>query len=143
MKNARGEKGRAPPKDVDTYLARLPADVRATLERLRADIRSVVSGGEEVISYQMPTFRYLGGLVAYAAHPGHCSFYLMSHTAMAAHERDLEKYDTSGVTIRFAPGRPLPRALVRKLVKTRMKENEAHEKSKRARSASRSRRKST
>ncbi len=114
---------RAPKDAVGAYLAEQPKVVRAALELLRKRIRAAVRGADEVISYQVPTFRYHGGLVAYAAHPEHCSLYIMSHATMAKHAADLEGYDTSGVTIRFQPDRPFPAALVKKLVKTRIEEN--------------------
>jgi uncharacterized protein YdhG (YjbR/CyaY superfamily) len=64
-------------------------------------------------------------LVAFGATPKHCAFYLMSSTTVDHHRADLAGYDTSVGTIRFAPIKPLPGALVRKLVKARMAENEA------------------
>ena len=120
-------------KAVDAYLARLPARVRVTLDKLRKVILAAAPQATQVISYQMPTFRHHGALLAFAAHTNHCSLYLMSHAAMAAQKHLLERYDTSGVTIRFTPDDPLPATLVKKLVKARLKQNLEHEASKRAR----------
>jgi uncharacterized protein YdhG (YjbR/CyaY superfamily) len=112
--------------DVDDYLATVPEGARATLEKLRKTIRGVVPGASEVISYRIPTFKHRGRpLVAFAAFPNHCSFFVMSPAVMEAHREDLKGYDTSTGTIRFAAGKPLPAALVRKLVKARIAENEA------------------
>ncbi|MDP9230728.1 MAG: DUF1801 domain-containing protein, partial [Bacteroidota bacterium] len=58
---------------VDDYLNNVPEKERAVLEKLRRTIKSVVPKAEEVISYQMPTFKYNGGLVSYAAFKNHCS----------------------------------------------------------------------
>jgi uncharacterized protein YdhG (YjbR/CyaY superfamily) len=115
----------APAKDVDSYLAAVPADARAALEKLRNTIKAAAPRAEEVISYQIPTFKYGRPLVAFAAFPKHCSFFVMSTAVMKAHEDMLRSYDTSAGTIRFSPDRPLPATLVKKLVKARIVENEA------------------
>src|SRR3989304_3582389 len=114
-----------PARDVDNYLAALPEDVRAALEDLRRKIRSVVPQATEVISYQLPTFRYEGrGLVAFGAARSHCSFYVMSTDVVRAFAAELKGYATGKSTIRFAANEPLPAALVTKLVKARIAENE-------------------
>ncbi len=119
----------ATPKSVDEYLAALGKDQRAALEKLRKIIRSVAPRAEEYIGYGLAAFRQDGvPLVALGATPKHCAFYLMSGSTVAAHEDDLEGYDTSKGTIRFSPDQPLPAALVRKLVKARMAENAARRK---------------
>jgi uncharacterized protein YdhG (YjbR/CyaY superfamily) len=76
------------------------------------------------ISYQLPAFRQNGMLVAFGATANHCAFYLMSSTTVEPHKEELKKYDTSKGTIRFQVSKPLPVALVRKLVKSRIAENE-------------------
>jgi uncharacterized protein YdhG (YjbR/CyaY superfamily) len=63
-------------------------------------------------------------LVGFGATANHCAFYLMSSTAVAAHKTELKGYDTSKGTIRFRADQPLPTAMVRKLVKARIAENE-------------------
>ncbi len=110
------------PKDTDSYLASLPADQRAALEKLRKDVKAAAPNAEEYIGYAMPAFRYNGPLVYFAAAKKHCAFYIGS--TIAAYKADLAGYDTSKGTIRFQPDKPLPAALVRKLVKARMAEND-------------------
>lgn len=111
-------------KTIDEYLARVPDDdKRAALEKLRKTIRAAAPTAEECISYQIPAFRLNGLLVAFAAATKHCSFFPASGRLIAAYKRDLKGYDTSKGTIRFQPNRPLPAALVRKLVKARIAEN--------------------
>ena len=109
---------------IDGYLAGLPEDQRVALERLRKIIRSVAPDAEECISYQLPAFR-LGGkaLVAFGATARHCSFFPMSSSIVETHQEELSDFDTSKGTIRFQPDKPLPAALVRKLVKARIAEN--------------------
>jgi uncharacterized protein YdhG (YjbR/CyaY superfamily) len=113
---------------VDDYLAEVSPEARATLEKLRQTIKAVVPGAVEVISYQVPTFKLDGRmLVSYAAFKNHCSFF-PGAAPIKAHEDELKSYQTSKGTIRFATGKPLPPALVKKLVKTRIKANEARAK---------------
>ena len=116
-------KGKA--KTIDEYLVALSADKRAALQRLRRIIRSVAPKAEECISYQLAAFRQDGMLVAFGATANHCAFYLMSSSTVEAHKDELKDYDTSKGTIRFQADKPLPVALVRKLVKARIAENVA------------------
>jgi len=110
-------------RDVDEYLSRLPEASRAALEKLRKTIRSIVPDAVEVISYQIPTFKYQDRmLVSYAAFAEHCSFF-PGAAPIAAHQSELAAYQTSKGTIRFRTNKPLPAALVKKLVKTRIAEN--------------------
>ena len=112
--------------DVETYLARCPEPHRTTLEKLRATIGSVVpKGTTEAISYGMPSFQYKGGLVAYAAFKGHCSFFPMSGRLVEEFAEELKAYKTSKGTIQFPVDKPLPAALVKKMVKARVAQNEA------------------
>ena len=111
---------------VEEYLAGVPSDERVALEGLRAVIREVIPNATEVISYQVPTFKHKGrGVVAYAAFKHHCSLFVMSKAVADSHARALAGYDTSKGTIRFTVDKPLPDALVKKLVAARIKENEA------------------
>ena len=111
------------PVTVDEYLAAVPGDQRTALEQLRKTIRAVAPNAEECISYGVPSFRFHGMLVGFGSAQGHCAFYLMNASTVAAHERELTAYDTSKGTIRFQPDTPLPVALVRKLVTARIAEN--------------------
>jgi uncharacterized protein YdhG (YjbR/CyaY superfamily) len=114
------------PGTIDDYLAALSTDKRAALQTLRKTIRSVVPRAEECISYSVPAFRLDGKLlVGFGASSAHCSFYPMSGRTVKTLARDLDGYETSKGTIRFSPDHPLPVALVRKLVTTRIAENAA------------------
>lgn len=111
-------------KAVDAYLATVPEDARAALIKLRKIIQAAAPNATEGISYHIPTFKYKGSLVAFAAFPTHCSFYVMSPQVMDAHKEELKSYDTAKGTIRFPVNKPLPASLVKKLVKARIEENE-------------------
>lgn len=113
------------PKDIDEYLAGVPEPARGTLNKVRAVIRSAVPAeATETISYGMPAFRYKGALVAFGAFSKHCSFFPMSLAVMAAFKSELKAFDTDKGTIRFPLDKPLPAALVKKLVKARIGQNE-------------------
>lgn len=110
-------------KTIDEYLAALSDDQRAALEKLRKTIRGAAPHAEECISYQLPAFRLNGILVAFGATENHCALYPMSASTVEAHKDELKDYDTSKGTIRFQPDKPLPVALVRKLIRARIAEN--------------------
>jgi uncharacterized protein YdhG (YjbR/CyaY superfamily) len=109
------------PKTHDDYLAAVTEDKRAALQTLRKAIKTAAPKAEECISYQLPAFRLNGRfLVAYGAATNHCAFYPGS--TVKALKDELKSYDTSKGTIRFSADKPLPSALVRKLVRLRIEE---------------------
>lgn len=110
---------------VDDYLATVPEDARVTLEKLRKTIKAAAPMATEVISYQIPMYKHHGMLVGFAAFKNHCSFF-PGAKPIATHKDELKAYETSKGTIRFPVGKPLPAALVKKLVKVRIAENEAN-----------------
>lgn len=122
------------PQTIDDYLAVLSEDKRAALERLRQDIKAIAPKAEEYFYYQLPAFRLNGKrLVAFGAATNHCSLYPLSASVVKALADDLKAYDTSPGTIRFPMDKPMPTALVRKIVKFRIAENEAKSQSVRRR----------
>ena len=111
--------------DVDAYLAKVPEPARTTLLKVRATIRSVVPAeATEGLSYGMPAFRYKGPLVAYAAFKEHCSFFPMQASLIDEMKDELKSYRTSKGTLQFPQEKPLPAALLKKMVKLRVVENE-------------------
>ena len=119
-----------PAKNVDEYLKTLPQGVRATLESLRKTIKASAPMAEEVISYQIPTYRHHGALVHFMAAKNHCSFFVVNKSILEEFKDELKDYDTSGTTIHFTAENPLPKKLVEKIGKTRVKENELQIKNK-------------
>ncbi len=118
------KRSRRVPGTVESYLAALTPEKRGALEALRGIIRSTAPKAEECISYGVPAFRQNGKLlVAMAAAASHCSFYPGS--VLRSLKMDLKGYDTSKGTIRFQPKKPLPAALVRKIVKARIAQQSA------------------
>ncbi len=115
--------------DVEKYLAAVPEPARTTLEKVRATIRSVVPAeAVEALSYGMPAFKYKGALVGYAAFQEHCSFFPMSASLLDEFPEETKKYRSSKGTLQFPLDKPLPAALLKKLVKARVAQNEAKKK---------------
>jgi uncharacterized protein YdhG (YjbR/CyaY superfamily) len=114
-------------KSVDEYLAAVPEPARSTLEKVRAVIRSVVpEETTEVISYGIPTFKYKRGLVALAAFKDHCSFFPMGASVLDAFQEELSEFRVAKGTLHFPLDKPLPAALVKKIVKARIAQNEGN-----------------
>jgi uncharacterized protein YdhG (YjbR/CyaY superfamily) len=123
------KKADAKPKSVDEYLASVPEPARSTLNKIRATIRSAVpSEATEAISYRIPTIKYKGSLLAFAAFSKHCSIFPMSYAVIGALEKELKRFEVSKGTIRFPMDKPLPAALVKKIVKARIAEKERKKK---------------
>jgi len=119
-----------PPATIDEYLETVSDDHRAALEKLRKQIRAAAPKAEECISYQVPTFRQNGNLLSFGAWKDHCSFF-PGAAAIERHKDELKNFKLSKGTIRFQPDKPIPAALVRKIVKERIAENEARAKKRR------------
>ena len=107
-------------RNIDDFLAGISSEKRAALGKLRKTIRAAVPGAEECISYGVPAFKLNGKLlVAFGAGANHCSFYPGAHP-IEVHKDELKGYSISKGTVRFSADSPLPAALVRKMLKTRM-----------------------
>jgi uncharacterized protein YdhG (YjbR/CyaY superfamily) len=118
-------RGKATAKTVDEYLANTPEPAQSTLKHIRKVIQSVVPAeAKEVISYAIPMFQYKGMLVGFAAFAKHCSLFPTGSGVIEKYAKELKSYKTSRGTIQFPPDKPLPDALIKKIVKTRIKENE-------------------
>jgi uncharacterized protein YdhG (YjbR/CyaY superfamily) len=110
-------------RDIDRYLAGLDEPKRGTLEALRTAILEVVPDAEQTISYGMPAFKVDGKTVAgFAAFKRHLSYLPHSGSVLATLADDVAGYETSKGALRFAIDTPLPKRLVKKLVKARMHE---------------------
>ena len=112
-------------ENIDDYLAAVPEDARAALGKLRKTIKAAAPKATEGISYQVPVFRLDGKpLVGFGATTAHCTFYVMSASdAMRRRLSELKGYKLGGGSIQFRADKPLPDALVTKLVKARIAEN--------------------
>jgi uncharacterized protein YdhG (YjbR/CyaY superfamily) len=126
-------KGRGP-KDVDAYIAGFPRSVQTVLKRVRSIIRSTVPEAEEMITYQIPTYKLVGRrLLYFAAWKEHYSLYPSNATLVAAFKRELDGYELSKGTIRFPLSEPVPVDLIGRIAKFRAREVVAAEKARASR----------
>jgi uncharacterized protein YdhG (YjbR/CyaY superfamily) len=117
-------KGSGAPKSVEGYLAGIPEPARTTLNKVRAAIRSAVPAeATETISYGIPAFKHNGVLIWFAAFSKHCSLFPTS-AIIEEFKDELKSYTISKGTIQFPTDKPMPAALIRKLVKARVEQNE-------------------
>jgi uncharacterized protein YdhG (YjbR/CyaY superfamily) len=108
------------PKNIDEYVARAPEAARNSLNIMRTAIRSALPPNAiETISYRIPAFKYKQVLVWFAAFSDHCSFFPTA-SIVEAFQSELTGFSTSKGTIRFPIDKPLPAALIKKLVKARL-----------------------
>ena len=112
---------------VDAYLQAQDADVAAALGKIRNAILKAAPKAEEKIAYQIPSYKYKGALVHFAAFKNHLSFFGVSKTMFKKFEHELADFKIVNTTIHFTAQKPLPVGLVQKIVKERIKENEALE----------------
>ncbi len=115
----------AKPLNVDDYLASAPEEMRPMLQKLRATIKSAAPKAEECISYGIPTYKLNGPLVHFLVRKDYCSLVTVTRSVIAMFKSELGVFDVSGTTIHFTPDNQLTSALVKKIVKARIKENEA------------------
>ena len=107
---------------IDAYIAAFPDETQRRLQEMRATIHAAAPDAQEKISYQMPTFYLYGNLVHFAAHKNHIGFYPAA-SGIQNFQRELSKYVTSKGAVQFPMDKPLPLALIRKIVKFRVAEN--------------------
>ena len=115
------------PTTVEEYLAGLPDSQRTALEGVRRTVNAAAPDADESIAYQMPALRSHGGqfLVSYAAFKNHYSLFPASDVVVGTLGDELTPYLAGKGTIRFPASRPIPLALVRRIVEIRVAENAA------------------
>ena len=115
-------------KTIDEYHSNFPAETVERMEVIRGIVKKAAPDAEEVISYQIPAFKYHGYLVYYSAYKSHISLSSpWSAALLAAFKTGLAKYNVSKSAIQFPNDEPLPVALIKKIVQFRMKENKENE----------------
>lgn len=108
--------------NVDAYIASFPESTQKRLEQIRTLIKKAAPKAEELISYQMPAYKYHGVLVYFAGYKNHIGFYA-APTGHATFKKELSVYKTGKGSVQFPHDKPLPTALITKIVKFRVKEN--------------------
>ncbi len=111
-----------PLQTIDDYIAGCAEAVQLRLEKIRATINKAAPEAEEAISYQMPTFKLHGNLVHFMAHTKHIGFY-PAPSGITAFQDELAKYASAKGSVQFPLDKPIPYALIGKIVKFRVTEN--------------------
>ena len=126
VRRSSAKKAQAVPKNFSEYLATVPTPARRNLVKMHSVIRSAMPGDAiETISYRIPAFKNKTGvLVWFAGFSDHCSLFPTA-SVVEAFKNELKGFSTSKGTIQFPTDKPLPTALVRKLVKARVAQNES------------------
>src|SRR6185295_3570805 len=113
------------PQSIDQYMAGVPEPARTTLKKMRTAIRSALpSDATETISYRIPAFKRKNILVWFAAFSDHCSLFPTA-SVIAEFKDELKGYSTSMGTIHFPLDKPPPIALIKKIVKARVKQDQS------------------
>jgi uncharacterized protein YdhG (YjbR/CyaY superfamily) len=110
------------PKNIDEYIADFSPEIQEKLEKIRATIQKAAPKAEEAISYMMPTFKLHGNLVHFAAFKNHIGFY-PAPRAIEAFKEELSGYEGGKGTVQFPLDKPIPYALIGKIVKFRVQQN--------------------
>jgi len=109
------------------YLATQPEPQRSTLQAVATSIRKFLPGAQECMSYGMPAFKVDGTSIAgFAGFKNHCSYFPHSGAVLERLANELATYDHDKGTLRFPVDRPLPPALLRKLITTRLQVESEH-----------------
>ncbi len=109
------------PKDIDEYIAGFPPDVQEKLQKVRMTIRKAAPGAQETIKYRMPTFTMGGNLVHFAGFKNHIGFY-PTPSGIDKFKEELSVYQGAKGSVRFPLDKPIPYALIGKMVKARVKQ---------------------
>lgn len=113
-------------KTIDEYHQAFPAEVQDRMQSIRDVVHQVAPGVEEVISYQIPCFKYKGYLIYYSAYAKHISLsHPYSNALLEKFEKELSKLKVSKSAIQFPNNEPLPLGLIKKIIEFRKKENDA------------------
>jgi len=112
-------------QEIDDYLAKLDEPKRATLQKLRQTILDMLPDAEEVISYGMPAFRLNGRvIVGFAAFKNHLAYLPHSGSVFNELRDELAAYTSTEGSLHFPIDKPLPKALVKKLIAVRLRQVE-------------------
>ena len=117
------EKAKVAPETVDQYIAAFPADVKKRMQQLRKTIKAAAPKADELISYQMPGYKYFGMLVYFAAFKNHIGFYPGAGGILEFYKK-LSSFKSAKGSVQFPHDRPIPYDIISKIVKFRVKQNE-------------------
>ena len=111
-------------QSLDKYIATFPKNVQKILEEVRQAIKEVIPAADELISYQIPAFKLNGSYIIYfAGWKNHISLYPVTDEIKEKFKKDISSYKTSKGTLQFPLDKPMPLALIKKIVKHKLKDN--------------------
>lgn len=110
------------PKNISEYIGSFSTEIQVVLEEVRTIIKLAAPEAEETISYSIPTFSQNGNLVHFAAFKNHIGFYAFP-TSNVAFQNELSNYKVRKGSVQFPLDKPMPKELITKIVKFRIKEN--------------------
>ena len=110
-------------KTVDEYIGTFPVATKKIMQQVRKTIKDAAPEAEEVISYNMPAYKQEGMLVFFAAYKEHIGFY-PTPGGIEAFKKELSVYNSAKGSVQFPIDKPMPLALITKIVKHRVKENQ-------------------
>ena len=117
------EKTKVVPETVDQYIAAFPADVKTRMQQIRKTIKAAAPKADELISYQMPGYKYFGMLVYFAAFKNHIGFYPGAGGILEFYKK-LSSFKSAKGSVQFPHDRPIPYDIIGKIVRFRVKQNE-------------------
>ena len=109
-------------KNIDEYISGFPEATQKILKKIRSTIKKAAPEAEEAIKYSMPTFTLKGNLVYFAAFKNHIGLYPAPSGDNAIND-ELSLYKAAKGTLRFPLDKPIPYALISRVVKLRVKES--------------------
>jgi uncharacterized protein YdhG (YjbR/CyaY superfamily) len=112
------------PGSIDAYIAAAPEAVRPFLEQIRQTIRDAAPGAQEVISYRMPAFRLHGTFIYFAAFKAHIGLF-PPVSGDARIEHAVSRYAGPKGNLRFPLNEPIPYALIARIVRLKVKQDQA------------------
>jgi uncharacterized protein YdhG (YjbR/CyaY superfamily) len=110
------------PATIGEYIKVAPVTLQDRLYQLHECIRVAAPDATETLKWSMPAYSYQKILVTFAVHKNHIGFYPMP-SAMENFAKQLEKYHTAKGSVQFPHNKPLPFALIKKIVLFRVKES--------------------
>lgn len=109
---------------VEAYYASFPENVQSGLASIRDTVQKAVPEAEEVLSYQLPAFKYYGMLIYYSAYKSHYAIsFPPPFKVFEAFKEQLSPYAMAKTSVQFPMDKPLPLDLIGEMVKYRAAEN--------------------
>lgn len=110
------------PADIDSYIASFPKEIQKLLNEVRKAIQEAAPDAEEYIGYGMPAYKLNGPVAYFAGYEHHIGFY-PTGSGIAAFTKEIQKYKNSKGAVQFPLDKPIPVALIKRMVKFKVKEN--------------------